>query len=156
MAPEPVGGALNFKHFLKDELMPKITAEYNVNPTELYLFGHSLAGLFSLWTYLTDPSAFSKYVAVSPSIWWNNHELLQLLQQEASTSPPLAIFVGGEEGDMVDDAITVYNNRRCYAKNTFFHIAMNENHASVIPTTISKALRFYTEAHQTAINTSIK
>lgn len=146
MKPVPAGGALNFKRFLKDELMPSIHSNYNIDRSNFYLFGHSLGGLFSLWTYLTEPTLFAKFVAVSPSIWWNNHELMQILQdtKHESTPPPLAIYVGGEEGDMVDDAMTFYNNRRYLnPQNTVFHIAMNENHASVIPTTISQALRFY-------------
>ena len=128
--------------------MPHICSAYNVDSSQFYLFGHSLGGLFSLWTYLIDPSLFAKYVAVSPSIWWNNHELLQILQQtkHEQAPPPLAIYVGGEEGDMVDDAMTFYNNRFRCAKETCFHIALNENHASVIPTTISQALRFYAGA----------
>lgn len=144
MKPTPVGGSLDFKHFLKDELMTAIQSQYHIDATKYYLFGHSLGGLFSLWTYLTEPTLFAKFVAVSPSIWWNNHELLQLLQQTKHKSlPPLAIYVGSDEGDMVDDAMTFYNHLSDCNKNTFFHIAMDENHASVIPTTISQALRFY-------------
>lgn len=147
ITPKPVGGAIDFKHFLKDELLPYICSVHHVNSSQLYLFGHSLGGLFSLWAYLTEPSLFTKYVAVSPSIWWNNHELLQLLQQAKQDTmnafPPLAIYVGGNEGDMVDDAMTFYKNRRCHARDTIFYIALDENHASVIPATISQALRFY-------------
>lgn len=142
MQEVPAGGALNFKNFIKEELMPFVQAEYAVNPEQFYLYGHSLGGLFTLWTYLTDPQLFTKFVAISPSIWWNNHELLQVQQSSNQKFPPLAIYVGGEEGDMVDDAMTFYNNQRSSSTITSFYIALKENHASVIPTTISKALRF--------------
>ena len=143
MQEVPAGGALNFKNFIKEELIPYVRAQYAVNSEQFYLYGHSLGGLFTLWTYLTDPQLFTKYVAISPSIWWNNHELLQQLQQASYQNlPPLAIYVGGEEGDMVDDAMTFYNNQRSSSTITSFYIALKENHASVIPTTISKALRF--------------
>ena len=143
MEPKPVGNGLQFKNFLKYELQPYILNHYAADATKFMLYGHSLGGLFSLWVSLTDSSLFAKYVAVSPSIWWNNHELLQLLRlHEKLFTAPSAIYVGSDEGDMVDDAMTFYHH--ISSSNTVhdFFIAMHENHASVVPTTISKVLRF--------------
>lgn len=143
MEPKPVGNALNFKNFIQYELIPFIEQQHSIDKEKFYLYGHSLGGLFSLWVYLTDTKLFSKYIAVSPSIWWNNYELLNILQKAENISPSdFAIYVGGEEGDMVEDALTFFNHRKCANKNTEIFIALNENHASVVPTTISKALRF--------------
>ena len=55
---------------------------------------------------------------------------------------PSAIYVDGDEGDMVDDAMTFYHHISSSNPVHDFFIAMHENHASVVPTTISKALRF--------------
>ncbi|WP_107943216.1 alpha/beta hydrolase [Metasolibacillus fluoroglycofenilyticus] len=141
--PVPVGGAADFKQFFIEELIPYICANYNVNRAHFSLYGHSLGGLFSLWCYLTESNLFEKYVAVSPSIWWNNHELLQILHETTEKRlTPVAIYVGGEEGEMVDDAMTFYNNRHSASLLAQFYVALEENHASVVPTTLSKALRF--------------
>ena len=137
------GGAVDFQQFLAHELLPMIHAQYDTNPQKVSLFGHSLGGLFSLWCYLTKPQLFQQYVAVSPSIWWNQHELLQRLRETKTyISTPLAIYVGGHEGDMVDDALIFYKHRHAAQPHVEFYVALEENHASVIPTTMSKMLRF--------------
>ena len=139
------GGAQNFQRFLKEEMLPTIEANYPVNRDAFYLYGHSLGGLFLLFSYLKEPFLFAKYVVVSPSLWWNKHELLKQMQQQPIAAPPLAIYVGGDEADMADDALTLYNARRDLCDQTSFYIAMNENHASIVPTTASRALRFFTK-----------
>ena len=40
------------------------------------LFGHSLAGYYVLWQLFHHQASFQRYIAISPSIWWNEHELL--------------------------------------------------------------------------------
>lgn len=143
MAPVPVGGAADFQQFIEQELMPYIAETYAVDTERYVLFGHSLGGLFSLWTYLTKPNLFHKYIAVSPSIWWNQYDLLKVLTEtKQRIETPLAIYVGGDEGDMVEDAMTFFKNRASAKLPVAFYVALHENHASVIPTTISRALRF--------------
>lgn len=143
MPEVPVGNGENFKHFIEEELFPFIKENYNVNDNAFSLFGHSLGGLYSLYIYLQFPHLFTNIIAVSPSIWWNNHQIFNMLSNnEVNHIPPIAIYVGGDEGDMVDDAMT-FNNNLCQQKiYAEFYIALQENHASVIPTTISRALRF--------------
>ncbi|WP_107838506.1 alpha/beta hydrolase [Metasolibacillus meyeri] len=143
MEPVPVGGAADFQQFFIHELIPYICDKYDVNRARFSLYGHSLGGLFSLWCYLTEPNLFEKYVAISPSVWWNNHDLLRILHENKEKSvTPVAIFVGGDEGDMVDDAMTFYNHRLAANLPVQFYVALEENHASVIPATLSRALRF--------------
>ncbi len=54
----------------------------------------------------------------------------------------LYIGVGGEEGDMVEDAQKFVEMASEKWINYEFYIAESENHASVIPTTMSRVLRF--------------
>src|SRR5690606_17783956 len=42
---------------------------FPVDPARRILAGHSLAGLFTLWTLVTRPQSFSGYVSLSPSLW---------------------------------------------------------------------------------------
>jgi predicted alpha/beta superfamily hydrolase len=55
--------------------MPVITARY---PTtgETAIMGDSLAGLFVVETLFTDPDMFDTYIAIDPSVWWNNADLV--------------------------------------------------------------------------------
>ncbi|MGN7477378.1 alpha/beta hydrolase [Solibacillus silvestris] len=143
MKEMPAGGAVQLMDYLLHQIIPMICSKYAVNAKKISLYGHSLGGLFVLWSYLTYPSAFYKYIALSPSIWWNNHELLKMMQQaENCFTAPLYIAVGGEEGDMVDDAQKFFHMIKEKTMNSEFYIAADENHASVIPATISRVLRF--------------
>ncbi len=66
------GGADNFLKFIETELIPKIESNYRVQPYRIFA-GHSFGGLFALHAFLTRPEAFNAYIAVSPSMQWDNH-----------------------------------------------------------------------------------
>lgn len=67
-------GAKNFRAFITEELMPKINAKYRTN-SKKGIIGESLAGLFIMETFLLHPNTFDFYMAMDPSLWWNNHYL---------------------------------------------------------------------------------
>lgn len=129
------GGADELHAFIENEVILYVNEHYNTNG-QLFLFGHSLGGLYAIWSY-TATSLYAGIVAVSPSLWWNEQQLLQHIPQH---STPLAIYVGSEEGDMVADATTYYDALHQQQKELY--VAPFENHASVIPTVMSRALRF--------------
>ena len=37
--------------------------------------GESLAGLFVMETFLLEQDLFDTYIAIDPSLWWNNQKL---------------------------------------------------------------------------------
>ena len=71
------GGADQFLAFVQTELKPLIEARYPIDPHRQTLFGHSHGGLFTLYTLMSEPDAFQNYLAASPSIWWNDRQLLE-------------------------------------------------------------------------------
>ncbi|HYG36704.1 MAG TPA: alpha/beta hydrolase-fold protein, partial [Clostridia bacterium] len=70
------GGGDNFLNFLQEELIPHIESEYRTQPYRI-LAGHSLGGLFTLHTMLSRPQLFQAYVAMDPSIWWDDQLLVR-------------------------------------------------------------------------------
>jgi predicted alpha/beta superfamily hydrolase len=74
--PKDAGGAEAFHRFMMEELRPWITSKYPVNAAAQTLMGYSLGGLFALHVLFHHPEAYRTFVAGSPSIWWNNRELL--------------------------------------------------------------------------------
>lgn len=70
-----VGGAAAFRKFLRDELMPAIRARYRTTD-ERAIVGESLAGLFVVDTLLSEPELFETYIAIDPSLWWNDGKFL--------------------------------------------------------------------------------
>jgi uncharacterized protein len=65
------GGADNFLSFVGDELLPYIDHHYRTAPLRV-LIGHSLGGLFAIYTLGHRPGLFTGYIVMEPSVWWNN------------------------------------------------------------------------------------
>ncbi|WMX54755.1 MULTISPECIES: alpha/beta hydrolase [unclassified Peribacillus] len=142
------GGAERFLAFLEQELMPVVTQKYQVDVEKQALFGHSLGGLFVLWTLFKRPDLFQYYLASSPSIWWNDHELFTYAEQYYKNAVThenrkLLITVGSEETFMVDDANQLFISLQSMEQlEVKLYIAPEENHASVVPTIMSRAFRY--------------
>jgi hypothetical protein len=70
-----VGGSEAFRAFIADELLPWLEANQKVT-RERALVGESFAGLFVVETLVERPDLFTHYVAIDPSLWWNDGKLL--------------------------------------------------------------------------------
>lgn len=66
-----VGGGPLFLQCLIEEVIPGIQARYRVHPTDRTLIGWSLSGLFGFYTLFHRPETFTRYLLVSPSIFWD-------------------------------------------------------------------------------------
>ncbi|MEW5687318.1 MAG: alpha/beta hydrolase-fold protein [Pseudomonadota bacterium] len=72
------GGAERFRRFLASEVFPFVAANYRAGPRRAVI-GESLAGLFVVDTLLKQPALFDDYVAISPSLWWDDRNGLRRL-----------------------------------------------------------------------------
>src|SRR5262249_1588492 len=81
------GGADAFLAFLDQELVPYVDRTYRTAPMRV-LVGHSLGGLFALHALAKRPELFTGYVAMEPSVWWNDHQVLE--QVRATLRQPAA------------------------------------------------------------------
>ncbi len=68
------GNAENFEKFIVLELLPHISKNYNTNNSKT-IVGESLGGLLVMDILFYFPDYFDSYIAIDPSLWWNNHEL---------------------------------------------------------------------------------
>lgn len=66
-------GVINFHNFLKDELIPLMNKKYSTKPQNNILYGSSLGGLFSIYSYLKDPSLFKSYISIEPVLRLGNN-----------------------------------------------------------------------------------
>lgn len=71
-----VGGSAAFREFLAKELMPEVRARYRTTD-ETAIIGESAAGLFIVETFFLAPEMFDTYIALDPSLWWNQEELVR-------------------------------------------------------------------------------
>lgn len=69
------GGSENFRSFIAEELFPEVDRRYRTTG-ERGLIGESLAGLFTVETFLIHPEMFDFHIAFDPSLWWNDQRLL--------------------------------------------------------------------------------
>lgn len=93
MAPR-VGGSAPFRRFVREELIPTIEARYAATK-ERVLIGESLAGYFVLETLFFEPNAFTGYIAIDPSVWWNDRDLVRNAAQRLANieDTPLTLYL---------------------------------------------------------------
>jgi predicted alpha/beta superfamily hydrolase len=96
------GGADMFLSFLLEELRPAIARHYPVDPDRQSLSGHSLGGFFTLYVLVKRPDAFRNYAAISPSLWWDEHHLVNDMNKSPQIVAEHAVHhvliaVGGDE-----------------------------------------------------------
>ncbi|MEZ5680262.1 MAG: alpha/beta hydrolase-fold protein [Erythrobacter sp.] len=63
------GGSGEYRRFLRDELNPLVEASFRTDGHDAVL-GESLAALFIVETLFEEPNLFDDYIAISPSLWW--------------------------------------------------------------------------------------
>lgn len=81
------GGAEAFHRFIVDDLKPELEQFYPLDTHDAGLGGHSLGGLFVLFSICVRPGAFQKYLAASPSVWWDQKIILKLAAKAVAAYP---------------------------------------------------------------------
>ena len=141
MIPDNLGGSENFNSFIEKELLPIIEPNLNFDKNNITIIGHSLSGYYVLWNLLKGSNIYKNIISFSPSVWWNDYELLDFPNLENSQKN-IFIGVGEREGYMVEGAQKIYNKIKSFNNNCNIYIAPEENHGSVVVTSISRALRY--------------
>ena len=147
----PGGGAAEFLAFIRDDLKPFLAERYATDPQDQTLVGHSLGGLFTIHTFLNAPQTFARYVAVSPSLFMDDHASIKQVATLSAPPGPTRLFiaVGGLETkermgeDMIGDAqsfASALRNRNLSGLDVSFHLFPDENHISVVPGALSRGL----------------
>lgn len=98
------GGEAHLQEFV-DVLMPWVDANYRTltGPRNTGLAGSSLGGLMSLYAAYAHADVFGLIGALSPSIWWYGHELLNYVGSMPKPSTRVYMDMGTiESGSMVD------------------------------------------------------
>ncbi|GHC60912.1 alpha/beta hydrolase [Ulvibacter litoralis] len=88
------GGAENFYHFIKDQLIPLLETKYNIDPSNnKTLIGHSFGGLFTQYVMAQERALnpFNKFVASGTSYWYDSGVIFNYEQMYADTHPDLDV-----------------------------------------------------------------
>lgn len=81
---ETSGGAENFINFIDKELKPFVNKKFRTTDFNI-LHGHSFGGLFAIYTLLNHTDSFDAYIAIDPSLWWDNKVIFKQAQEEFKT-----------------------------------------------------------------------
>jgi predicted alpha/beta superfamily hydrolase len=142
------GGADNFLNFIQQEVIPYIDSNYYTSPYRI-LVGHSLGGLFAIYTLLREANVFDAVIASSPSLYWNNQIQLSnaktLLRNRDSFNRSLFITMGSERDEMVKSAQQFSKILDQYAPKDFFwkfENMPNEIHSTTPFISIKKGFEF--------------
>jgi predicted alpha/beta superfamily hydrolase len=148
------GHSDKFIAFIAQELQPFIEKKYKTNTSKM-IIGQSLGGLLATEILLKQPNLFSKYIIISPSLWWDNGSLLNettgVLQ--AHFSQETSVYIGvGKEGltpsDIphvmeVDANLLAEKIKNTKNKNVtvYFDYLPQEDHATISHQAVFNALR---------------
>ena len=153
---EASGGADTFTRFLAEELIPYIDRTYPTSSHRV-LIGHSYGGLFTINTLLHHQDLFTNYIAIDPSLDWDNqkllHEVTDLFERENFSGKGLFISIANELIRFSDN-LTIDNVMQ---DTTSFTLGTRSSltFANIIESNASKELRFAWAFYKKDIHGSI-
>ncbi|WP_232365136.1 alpha/beta hydrolase [Salinimonas marina] len=105
------GNAENYLNFVRSEVFPYIEKHFRVDASNRTFAGHSLGGLLGAYTLFKHPDMFNNYILGSPSVWFNDNEILASTTATPTRETKVYLSVGsleqpyfGEPQDMVAGA----------------------------------------------------
>ena len=123
--------------FLREELIPHIDKAYNTNSYRT-LVGHSFGGIFVVQALLTQSDVYDSFLSISPSMWWDDQNLVTKAKAFLDKKPDLDGFfymtMGNEGGDMLGGAQKLAELLAKKAPKSFgseFKLMEEETHGSV-------------------------
>ena len=135
------GGANIFIEFIETKVFELIDQEYPNIAENRTLIGHSYGGLFSFYAIQQKPHLFSNFIIISPSLWWNNSELLkkELFYEFEQSENVNSIYLcyGDSESKLISKANTgmdaIINSLQKENLDYQFKIFKEANHNSILP-----------------------
>ena len=125
------GEAEKFTTFIESELIPFVEKNYPVTNYRT-LIGHSYAGLFTVNILLKHTDLFENYIAIDPSMDWDDQKLLkeskEIFSQKNFAGKSLFVSLGGQL-HMANNDITIDNVMKDTTELTLFarsNIEMSE------------------------------
>lgn len=144
------GGAHNFHEFFEQELKPAIAARYRVAGRPSAIVGESLAGRWIVEGWLQHPERFDSWIAIDPSLWWNDGELFKRMGPALSSAKaraPSRLYLSGaylkEQGNLGEVRTFVQELRRLGvpSQQWIFESYPNYGHHEIFRRSESRAYR---------------
>ena len=138
---QETGGADKFIQFIGNELIPYIEVNYPATDYRT-LIGHSYAGLFTINALVHYPDLFDNYLAIDPSLDWDNQKLLnqskEIFKNKSFKGKSLFISLGGQlhlqdYGVTIDNVMEDTSEFTLFARSNieFFQLAENSKQSEL-------------------------
>ena len=143
------GQAARFFLFMKDELMPYINKKFSTPKSKVFV-GHSFGGLLALYMSMKDNKLFDHYYAISPSVWANYYELMDIEKNYAAKNKNynshISVYAGSLEflNKVLSSSKQFYTTvtERKYKGLSIAHAVINGvNHYGIVPKVIPDILK---------------
>ncbi|UII20662.1 alpha/beta hydrolase [Fulvivirga ligni] len=150
------GESEKFTEFISKELIPYIDSTYPTTPFKT-LIGHSHAGLFTVNTFLHHTDLFNNYLAIDPSIDWDQQKFLKKslkeLKNKSFSNQALYISLAGpldrlNDEATIDDVLKSDSPHTTWARSTLTFCNAMESYDD-------KALRFKWKFYPNEIHGSV-
>jgi predicted alpha/beta superfamily hydrolase len=141
------GNAGKFLRFIRDELIPHVNSKYRTDTNNSTIVGHSGGGLFALYVLFNQPETFKRYVASSPSLWWDKKVMFEYEREYASkhTELPAKLWLsaGSLEATIASDLkrlVEILEQRKYRGLEWESRVFEDEDHISVWGTAICRGI----------------
>ncbi len=164
----PTGNAANHLKFITEELRPKIESDYRCSAFQI-LMGHSLGGLFVMNTLITKPESFYGYLAISPSMWWNDYgyerAVKSFITRNRLINRKLFLSLGDETGmgvmgivDELDKDVfaSAYLQKEPLGLDYEYRHYKSESHNSVGLISLIEGLKWFFEGYEISVEEWMK
>jgi tetratricopeptide (TPR) repeat protein len=122
-----------------------VEAHYRTEPFRL-LVGHSLAGLFTVDTFLSEPALFNAYLAVSPYLVWDENKYLDSAFGKQAGVPSrrtfLSVSLGAEPNvhPAFESLEKMLAHRDAASLERYFRVLPDCDHETVYPLAVVRGL----------------
>lgn len=131
---DPKKTADTFIQFINKELKPLINKTYRTTGLDI-LAGHSKFGIFATHYWMIQPSDFDVFLAIDPSYWFNEYEIVKRLETELQNglNPESKLFIAqaNTQGMGIDELVAVLNKETPEKKNWQLNKYLDDNHGSL-------------------------
>ncbi|WP_422361007.1 alpha/beta hydrolase-fold protein [Reichenbachiella sp.] len=134
------GGGTAFLDFIEKELIPYIEKKYPVTSYRTFV-GHSFGGLSVINALISKPDLFNNYIAIDPSLWWDNQTFMRtadsVLSSRSYTGKSLYIGVANTMKDEFTRETVMGDSTR-----STLHIRSNLEFANTLEAGLDNGLNF--------------
>ena len=139
------GNAKRFKNFIIEELIPFVDSNFKTSENRT-IIGESLGGLLVLDIMYQHPESFRQYIAVDPSLWWNNNELLDLFKTNYDVSflESIKVCISSSKTVFIRNVTDIFHlwiNDKIEKSNYNYEIDDIEDHFTIFKANFSQIIK---------------